>query len=184
MSQLGKACQACGRERSKTKAVMYDPETLFAYCESPYICNDKHPNAPKNLLKRGSELQLISLVDAQKIFKEQLMETVGDPERIAKIRQMVDKPTTIRIGSPDLAIFLLDLQDSFGFGSIADTVRYCIQEMKDRKGEMYQEFKRVDKVLNEKKKVNEVIQSIEQSEELPQPEVKPEEETKEEEWTF
>lgn len=183
MSQLGKTCSACGRERSKTKALVYDPETLMPYCEHPYICNVNHPNSPANLLKRGAELIMINQTDAQRLFKEHLIKTIGNTDKIAKIRNMVDKPMTIRIGSPDLAIFLVELQDQYHFNSLSDTIRYCIQVMKENQGEYYSDYKKVEETREEIKQEKQLVESIEESKPLKE-EPKEEKQEPEEVWDF
>jgi hypothetical protein len=185
MSQLGKVCNACGRERSKTKALVYDPETLMPYCEFPHICNTNHPNSVPNLLKRGAELVMINQTEAQRLFKEHLIKTIGNTDKIAKIRNMVDKPMTIRIGSPDLAIFLIELQEQYHFSSLSDTIRYCIQVMKENQGEYYSDYKKMEETREEVKQEKALVESIEDSKPL---EEKPKEEVKEPEqeevWDF
>lgn len=189
MTQLGKVCSACGRERSKTKSILFDPNTLYPYCESPYICSSDHPNAPANLLKRGAELKLIPLSEAQKLFKEYLIKTVGDPEKILRIRNMVDKPMTIRIGDPELARFILELQDMYQMSSVSDAIRYCIQTMKENKEGYIDKVAEVRDELEQKQVEKILINSVEKQEPIVEPEPEPVLETipadpEEEEWKF
>jgi hypothetical protein len=170
MSQLGKICSACGRERSKTKSILFDPKTLQPYCESPYICNTEHPNSIPNLLDRGAELKLIPLSEAQKLFKEHLIKTVGDPTKIARIRSMVDKLMTIRIGDPGLATFILELQSAYKLSSVSDAIRYCIQTMKDNQGQFYSDLKVIEEKKEEEQKEQEAISFVADLEPEPEPE--------------
>jgi hypothetical protein len=172
MNQLGKTCTACNRERSKTKSIMYDSQTLMPYCEHPYICNTKHPNSPVNLIERGEELKLININDAQKLFKQHLIESVGDPKKIERIRNLVDKPTTIRVGSPDLAQFLLKLEEEYNFSSLADTIRFCIQMQMENQGAYYRDFKKLETAKQVEQQEQEAIEYV-AAEPKPEPKPKP-----------
>lgn len=159
---LGKVCAACGVER-KRKSMMYHPDNFMPYCENPYICNSEHPNSPKNLIARGYELKLLPFEEAQKwiAFNH------PDKERAQRIRRMVARPTTIRIGSPEMAQFLLDLQDRFQFDSISDTVRYCIRKLMEAEEGFFHEYKKLEEEQEEERQFEEVKKEVEQALEAP-----------------
>jgi Arc/MetJ-type ribon-helix-helix transcriptional regulator len=169
---LGKVCNACGVERKKTK-VLYDPDQFMPYCEHPYICNDEHPNSPKNMIARGEELKLLELADATEKFHQWLALNHPDKEKAARIRRMVTQPITIRIGSPEMAQFVLDLQDEFSFSSVSDTIRYCIQAMKESRHGFYSEHKKLADVKQEVARVEEVKKEVEKAVSAPAPEPQP-----------
>jgi hypothetical protein len=136
---LGKVCAACGKERKK-KGIMYDPETFMPYCDNPYVCNDKHPNSPVNLIARGGELKLIALEEAELKFNQYVVMNQPDKEIAEKIRKMVKNPTTVRIGDPRTAEFILELQKKFAFGSVAEAIRYCIETVRENEDTFYKDY--------------------------------------------
>lgn len=163
---LGKVCNACGLERKKTKT-LYHPETFMPYCENPYLCNDEHPNSPKHLIARGEEMKLLELTEATEGFHKWLSLNHPDKEKAQRIRRMVTQPITIRIGSPEMAQFVLDLQDEFSFGSVSDTIRYCIQAMKESRHGYYTEHKKLTEVKEEVQHVEEVQKEVQKAIEKP-----------------
>lgn len=171
-SVLGTTCAACGAHRRR-KTILYDPRTLEAYCHTPYICNEEHPNSTKNLLQRGSELELVTYEDAQQLLKAALEANLSVGTEADQVRRMVLAPTSIRISDPDLAKFLLDLKKEEGLSSISDAIRYCVwQVMKERE--------RVEKGIEEKKLQNEIQAAVLNT---PAPDVK-EDDAEEEEITL
>lgn len=136
---LGKTCSACGKERKK-KGILYHPETFMPFCDNPWVCNDEHPNSPKNLIARGGELELIQLEEAELKFNQQVVLNQPDPEIAQKIRKMVKNPTTVRIGDPRTAEFILELQKKFGFGSVAEAIRYCIETVRENEDTFYKDL--------------------------------------------
>lgn len=133
---LGKVCSACGKERKK-KGILYHPETFMPFCDNPYVCNNDHPNSPVNLIKRGDELKLIPLEEAELKFNQHIVLNQPDKEIAEKIRKMVKNPTTVRIGDPRTAEFILELQKQYAFGSVAETIRYCIELVRENEGTFY-----------------------------------------------
>lgn len=136
---LGKTCSACGKERKK-KGILYHPETFMPFCDNPWVCNDDHPNSPKNLIARGGELELIQLEEAELKFNQQVVLNQPDPEIATKIRKMVKNPTTVRIGDPRTAEFILELQKKFAFGSVAEAIRYCIETVRENEDTFYKDY--------------------------------------------
>lgn len=158
---LGRICAACGAERKK-KGIKYDPNTLIPYCENPYICNENHPNSPKNLIARGSELKLVSYAEAQELFKKYLELHQPTPERAEKIRRMTTQPSTFRIGDPKLAEFLLNLQEEFKFSSISDTIRYCIELVMENRGRFYADHAKLAEEKAEQERIQKAEQDVQQ----------------------
>jgi hypothetical protein len=168
---LGKTCVACGQERRKKDMIAYSSETFEPYCHTPYICNDEHPNSPKNLIKNQMETKLLSYDEAREAYNVWIEKTQDNPERHKKIRRMVENPMTIRIGDADLAKFILDLQDDMEFHSISDTIKYCIQNTMDQKGNFVTKTVKIEKQITENNNVKEVeTNPIPDSEELKQEE--------------
>jgi lipid II:glycine glycyltransferase (peptidoglycan interpeptide bridge formation enzyme) len=110
------------------------------FCDNPWVCNDEHPNSPKNLIARGGELELIELEEAELKFNQQIVLNQPDPEIAQKIRKMVKNPTTVRISDPRTAEFVLELQKKFGFGSVAEAIRYCIETVRENEDTFYKDL--------------------------------------------
>lgn len=144
---LGKVCTACGAERKKKGMILYRSTDFMPFCQDFYFCNDDHPNSPKNVLANQGLTELIPFEQAQEAFKGWLDVHHSDPAQVKKIRQMVERPITLRIGSPELAQFLLDIQSEFNMSSLSDAIRYCIQSVKGNRGQFYTDHK----VLKEEK---------------------------------
>jgi hypothetical protein len=130
-SVLGKVCTACGQERKQKDKLAYHPETFEAYCVSYYFCNENHPNSPKNVLKNQKETILIPYEEAKEKYQEWLEVNHENPAKVKRIQKMVNAPMTLRLNSPDMAGFILDLQQEMQFTSISDTIRFCIQRMQE-----------------------------------------------------
>lgn len=138
---LGRTCGACGKEH-KTSHLAFDPETLLPYCTNPYICNVNHPNSPTNLIKRGAEVLLVTYAQANAAHEKQLLEKY-DPTIIVKIQKLIVKPITVRVQDPDMAKFLIELQEQMSFPTMSDTMRYCVQLLQESKGMYYKEYKQM-----------------------------------------
>jgi hypothetical protein len=140
---LGKECSACGAVR-KNWNLIYDPQTLRAYCQNPYSCNEAHPNSPVNLIRNQKEALLVSLEEANKVHKAQLMAQF-DAGIVDRIKSMTTKPQTFRIQDPDQAKFIIELQEKMGFESTAEVYRYVIEMMMESKGLYYSDKKKLAK---------------------------------------
>lgn len=151
---LGKVCAGCGVERKKKGMILYRTTDFMPFCRDFYFCNDEHPNSPKNVLANQGLTELISFEEAQESFRKWLDVNHADPVKVKKIRQMVDRPITIRIGSPELAETLLSIQDEFNMSSLSDAMRYCIQSVRENRGHYYSDHK----VLKEEKQQEENYQ--------------------------
>ena len=127
MITMGKICTACGKER-KPKSLMYDPKTFKSYCHTPYICTDEHPNSPKNLIKRGSEMELVDFTAIQKAYESRLLEST-DPEEVAKIYRLMRNPATVRITDPKMAKFLVEYARTSGLDTMSDVFRLAIETL-------------------------------------------------------
>lgn len=151
---LGKVCAACGRERKK--GIVYHPVTFMPYCDNPYTCSPDHPNSPENLIERGYQQEFLDYDEADTRFKE-FLKLNYDPTKAEKIRRLVLNPFTVRIGSHELAEFLLQLQDELGIPTTSEAVRWCIERVKedrDRYQAQYTELKdtkEVETALNRPK---------------------------------
>lgn len=130
-TSLGKTCKACGSPRKQSN-IGYHPDTFEAYCVNPWICNTEHPNSPENLIKRGKELQLLTFEEAEEAFGSWLLMNHPDKDKAEKIRRLVTHPTTVRVGSPENAEFLVNLVDELGLQSISDAMRFCVQNTREQ----------------------------------------------------
>lgn len=161
---LGKTCIACGQERNKKDKIAYHPATFEPYCSSLYYCNEDHPNSPKNLalnVKDGKylpygEVPLLGYDEAKEVYGKWLETHHSNPEKAKKIRRMVENPFTIRIGSPELAEFILNLQDEMAYTSISDTIRFCIQRMQEEHGGFHQKVEAKKQEIREQDNLKEV----------------------------
>jgi lipid II:glycine glycyltransferase (peptidoglycan interpeptide bridge formation enzyme) len=83
---------------------------------------------------------LIELEEAELKFNQQIVLNQPDPEIAQKIRKMVKNPTTVRISDPRTAEFVLELQKKFGFGSVAEAIRYCIETVRENEDTFYKDL--------------------------------------------
>lgn len=157
---LGKKCAACGTER-QIKKVMYHPESLEPYCESPYKCNDDHPNSPKNIIARSEYLVMLPFEEAQKRFLAWLKLNHPDLEETERIRKMCSFPISIRITDVAMAQFLLSLEKKMEFKSMSNTIKYCIESLMNAKDGYYTEKRQIQEKIREQKKTEEIVQSVE-----------------------
>lgn len=157
---LGKTCSACGKERKK-KGILYHPETFMPFCDNPWVCNDDHPNSPKNLIARGGELELIQLEEAELKFNQQVVLNQPDPEIATKIRKMVKNPTTVRIGDPRTAEFILELQKKFAFGSVAEAIRYCIETVRENEDTFYKDYVKAEQEKEADEQEQDIVAELE-----------------------
>lgn len=140
---LGKTCVACGQNRAK-KNIAYDPNTFYAYCSNPWVCpagKDKHINSPANIIKNQGETELLPLDRAQELYTKHLENTIVDNEVVDRVRKMVEHPTSVRLVSPEMAMFLVNLQRDMELNSISDTIKYCIEQLMDSNREYVKAFK-------------------------------------------
>lgn len=156
---LGKACTACGKKR-KIKVLLYDPETLNPFCENPYICNDQHPNHPINLIKRGRELELIDFGTASEAYKNNLIKSYS-PEHAQRISNLINRPINFRINDPEVAQFLMEFMEDRGFDSVSETMRYCIQVIKENRDMMYREYQELRQEHEKEEQTVKTLQEIE-----------------------
>jgi hypothetical protein len=157
---LGSSCAACGAGR-KAKNLRYDPATFLPYCDAPHICNEEHPNSHLNLIKRQAVAELVTSEEIKEAYQKHLLESYTNSDAAGKIHRLMLKPTTIRIMDPDMAEYLVNLQEEKHFESLAETIRYCIQIMKENQGTFYKEHEA--KVIEHKKveKAAEVVKELE-----------------------
>lgn len=122
---LGKSCVACNKER-KGRVLRYDPKTLYAYCDNPYICDSEdHPNSELNIVKRGKSLTLISHEEAVEAYKQELL-TVHNVDQVKRIQAILTKPVTIRVQDAEMAEFIVKYQNDYLYKSVADVFRVAV----------------------------------------------------------
>lgn len=114
-------CVACEKEHNK-KDVLYT-EDRQPYCVNPFSCTDEHPNSTKNILARQGAVDMYTEADLEKAIFNNLNVPQDVKERIIKI---ASKPQSIRLSKPDIAYYLLTLQETRGLSSISEAVRYCV----------------------------------------------------------
>lgn len=158
---LGSSCAACGAGR-KAKNLRYDPQTFLPYCDAPHICNEQHPNSPLNLIQRQAVAELVTSEQIKEAYQQHLIENYTDSDAAGKIHRLMLKPTTIRIMDPDMAEYLVNLQESKGLASLAETIRYCIQVMMENQGVFYKEHK---EKAEEHRKVEQAAEAVKELEE-------------------
>jgi hypothetical protein len=163
---LGSSCAACGAGR-KAKNLRYDPQTFLPYCDAPHICNEQHPNSHLNLIQRQSVAELVSSEEIKEAYQKHLMDNYTDSDAAGKIHRLMLKPTTIRIMDPEMAEYLVNLQEDKSFVSLAETIRYCIQVMMENQGTFYKEHQ--EKVV-EQRKVEQAVEAVKELE-VEKPEV-------------
>lgn len=156
---LGNRCNACGHER-KTRNLRYDPDTFMPYCENPWVCNENHPNSPKNLIKNQKETDLLTYVDATEAHKKHLTGNLNK-ESMQLIYRIMQKPLTIRIQDPEMAQFLAEFQGKAEKENLSETVRYCIQLVKENAGQFYNDHKEAMVEVHKAQNIEEVIKKVE-----------------------
>jgi Arc/MetJ-type ribon-helix-helix transcriptional regulator len=115
-------CSACGRELNR-KEVLYT-EDRRPFCSNPFVCNQDHPNSPDNIIARNGAIRMYSEEELERSIFESLHVSDEMKERIIKV---ATKPQSIRLSKVDIAYYILQLQETKGFSSISEAVRYCIQ---------------------------------------------------------
>jgi hypothetical protein len=156
---LGKTCTACGKER-KGKALRYDPITFDPYCENAYICNDQHPNSPKNLIERQAEFVLVGAEEANEAYKAHLLDVYEDKSVVEQIQKMLTHPITIRILTPAMAKFLIDYAHENETASQSDAIRNCVQTVMDNKNQFVNEHRELEKEDKKKKTAKAVAEEV------------------------
>jgi len=132
--QLEKVCAACGKER-KTRALRYDPSTFKAYCENPYICgSNEHPNSPRSLIERGTELDLKTSDEIKPLFEKYIQEQYAeDKDQYDRIRKLLTMPFTVRFSDPRMARFIVALEDEKNT-TTSEAIRICVAFAMERMG--------------------------------------------------
>lgn len=171
---LGRICTACGQERKKKDMLAYHPETFEPYCSSYYYCNDEHPNSPKNLAlnitkypETYGETPLLPYEAAKEAYSEWVMTHHENPEKVKRIRKMVASPLTLRLNSPELAEFILDLQQEMEFSSVSDTIRFCIHRMQEEHGGFHQTQEKIKQETREHENMEKVVAAVSKPEPSP-----------------
>jgi hypothetical protein len=157
---LGKVCAACGKER-KSKALGYDPQTFKPYCENPYICGDDHPNSVQNIIKRQAEVHLITAEEANEGYRKHLFDVYDDPAIVQRIQRMLASPVTMRIQDPEMAKFLIEFEAEQGLNNLSDTIRYCVQIVKENRGQFVNEHRQAAEEDRKEKTAAAVVAEIE-----------------------
>lgn len=115
-------CLACSKDLNKKEVVF--TEDKKAYCINPFTCNTAHPNSPENILERGGAVKMYTDEELENNLFERLDVSQEMKDRILKI---ATKPQSIRLSKYEIAFYLLQLQETKGFSSISESVRYCIE---------------------------------------------------------
>ena len=114
-------CSACNKERNK-KEIVYTKDKL-PYCSNPFTCGDNHPNSTKNILTRQSDIKMYTESELDTV----LFEVLNVPEEIKeRVKKIASKPQSIRLNKNDVAYYLTMLQETKGFSSLSEAVRYCV----------------------------------------------------------
>lgn len=167
---LGSSCAACGAGR-KAKNLRYDPQTFLPYCDAPHICNEKHPNSPLNLIQRQAVADLVTSEEIKEAYQQHLIENYTDSDAAGKIHRLMLKPTTIRIMDPEMAEYLVSLQEDRNLESLAATIRYCIQIMMENNGVFIKEHKELAKEAKKVEQAAEAVKELEEDAPTPAPEI-------------
>lgn len=158
---LGKhQCAACGTVR-KTLNLRYDPTTFLPYCQHAEICSPGHPNSPTSILERGQGINLITLKEAEDFYKEKLLISLPDAEAVAEIRKLLEKPTSLRVQSPDLAKYLVQVKKEYSMDTMAETVRYLLTLAMESHGEFYADRRKIDADQRKRQSIEDTIREME-----------------------
>ena len=114
-------CVACSKELTKKEA-LYTKDRQ-AYCVNPFACTDAHPNSTANILKRQGAVTLYT----EDQLESTIFESLNVPEHIKeRIVKVATKPQSVRLSKIDIAYYLVALQETKGFSSLAEAIRYCV----------------------------------------------------------
>jgi hypothetical protein len=80
------------------------------------------------VIERGSELKLIGYDEAQARLKPMLTEAGAGNEEADQIRKMITQPRSVRIEDPQMAKFIITIQNRFAMENFSEAIRYCIQK--------------------------------------------------------
>ena len=122
---LDKECTACGKGRS-VKSLQYHPKTFEAYCDSPYVCNDSHPNSIANVIVRKTEIELLPYEEAVEKY-ERMLDREYDPKTVMQIRKLLTGPISVRLLSKDVAEYVAKIQTTYNLKTPSEAIRYCVQ---------------------------------------------------------
>lgn len=104
-------------------------------------------------------MPLLSYEDAKEQYSEWLEAHHSNPAKAKKIGKMVKNPMTWRIGSPELAEFLLDLQEEMEFTSLSDTIRFCVERMQEERAKHAFKQGNIKKEIKEEQNLQEVAKN-------------------------
>lgn len=152
-------CAACDTVR-KANNLRYDPETFLPYCQHAEICSPAHPNSPTSILERGYGITLVTLQEAERLYKEKLLMEQPDAFTVAMIRKLLEKPVSMRVLSPDLAKYLVQVMKDYNMANMAETIRYLLTVAMESHSEFYLERKVVHEQQVKEKKVKEVFKEV------------------------
>ncbi len=120
-------CTACGQTRRK-EDLAYDLIEFKPYCKFFEPCGDKrHPNSYDNYVMRGNKkVELVTFREAQELYKEELTAKMS-PEEL-EILNLANKPTSIRIGSFELAQYIVMFKREKGLESVTAAIQQIVRE--------------------------------------------------------
>ena len=128
--EYSNVCSACGRHRRKEDLV-FDPNTLKPFCYNIQSCNASHPNSYQNVMARNGVLKdLVNYKEAQDVYVENLLRNT-DP-RTVELMKLANRPTSVRLGSVELADYVLDYRDKHNKATITAAIQAIIREHKEQ----------------------------------------------------
>lgn len=175
-------CAACGTTRKATH-LRYDPTTFLPYCQHAEICAPAHPNSPTSILERGQGINLVTLSEAEKLYREKLLIEHPDAEAVEQIRKLLEKPISLRVLSPDLAKYLVQVQKEYSMDTMAETIRYLLSVAMESHGHFYKDRKAVQEEQVKQEIVEKAVKEVERPLPDPEPE-EPEQDEESEELIF
>lgn len=113
-------CVACGANRKKKLLVF--TENFIPYCSSYWLCNESHPNHPK----QKQHIQLYNFKEIQDLIAKR------KPEDSQIIKQLMSKPFSVRISDYKTINFLIELKKIHDLNSFSDALRYCIDQTMEK----------------------------------------------------
>lgn len=108
-------CHAC-QARRKKKLLRFT-ENFVPYCYTYWVCNENHPNHPS----QTGNTKLYNHTELYDMMKDKL------PDEAQTIKQLMNKPLSVRLSDYRTIRFLLDIKASQELPSLSDAVRHCIE---------------------------------------------------------
>lgn len=127
--EYSNVCTACGAARRREHLV-FSTDKLEPFCSNIQGCNVKNPNSYASVLSRGNLVApMLTYKEASDKFYSKRLEEVSPQE--SEVIRMLQKPTSLRIVSTDLAMHIIGIRNKYGLDTITKAITKIIEEHKE-----------------------------------------------------